>query len=87
MKNVLYAQCKLEKTISATSKAEQTSFIPYKFAIVNNVLKLKDDNGDWDDGWVVTSVGKPVDEAYLPDAHKAVREHRKNTGDALPKRG
>lgn len=36
-------------------------------------------------GWVVESIGPFVDGSLLPDVHKAIRKHRSNTGDSLPK--
>lgn len=59
------------------------SFIPEKFAKVDGVVKLKDSHDNWSDGWVVKSVGVLTDEP--PDYKKAIREHKKRTGDSLPK--
>lgn len=60
------------------------SFIPKKFSKVGDVVKLKDENGTWTDGWVVRSAGEPTE---LPEksVRQMIREHRKNTGDSLPK--
>ena len=47
----MYRQCLLQRDGS-----RQTSWIPEKFAILGNVIRLKD--GDvWDDGWTVVEVG------------------------------
>lgn len=45
---MLYAQCHLEK-----GNLTQVSWIPKPYAVVGSVLKLKDDNGVWENGWVV----------------------------------
>lgn len=62
-----------------------TTFLPSKFAVMGGVVKLRNEDGDWDDGWVVKSVGATVNEDFLPDSHKAIKEHRKKTGDSLKK--
>jgi hypothetical protein len=73
-----YTQCVLRK-----GDAETVSFIPSKFAKVGSVLKLED-NGQWDDGWRVISVGTTVDKVeHVPSL---IREHRKNTKDSMKNR-
>jgi hypothetical protein len=52
---------------------------------VDKVLKLRDDDGNWDNGWIVTSVGNRLPEHYLPNVNRIIKGHRKNTGDSLPK--
>lgn len=74
----LYTQCHLQHR----HKVNTVSWIPAKFAKIGAILKLKND-GVWEDGWVVVGVGATSDNP--PDAHNAVKEHRKNTGDSLPK--
>ncbi len=81
MAETKYRQCVLQRQL--TSETATTSFIPEKFANVGEVLKLKDSNGNWTDGWVVKSAGQLVDEP--PDFRKAIKSHRKRTGDSLPK--
>lgn len=60
------------------------SFIPEEYAKVGNIIKLKDQNGTWKDGcWSIISVGHKTE---MPEnINKAIREHRKKTGDSLPK--
>ena len=47
-------------------------------------MELRDNNGIWDDGWVVISVStnKTVE---TPDIHKEIRGHRNTTGDNMKK--
>jgi hypothetical protein len=78
-----YKQCGLQKTTSA-GHISQVSWIPTKYAILNQVLKLKDENDKWEDGWLVTTVGTEVIEEAI-DLHKAVKMHRKATGDSMKK--
>jgi len=61
----------------------QVTYLPEKYAVVGKPLKLKGDNGIWTNGWVVKSAGELVDEP--PDWRKAIRKHREETGDDLPK--
>ena len=65
---------------------EQTSYIPEPFCVVGKVLKLRDEDGEWNDGWIVETAGKDrVDGDRLPDYHKEIKGHRQATGDSLPK--
>jgi len=70
----------------ANGSVRTTSYIPQEFAKVGRVLRLKDDNVGWVDGWVVESVGDVIVEGdQLPDSHKAIKNHRKSTGDSTPR--
>jgi hypothetical protein len=75
-----YRQCRLQK-----ENSQQMSWIPEEFAEVNKVLKLRNEDGEWDNGWTVTSVGNRLEEHYLPNVNQMIKGHRKNTGDSLPK--
>ncbi len=67
-----------------TGCVERVSWIPEKFAEVGKVLKIKNDDDEWVDGWVVKSASRDtIDE--LPDFGKSVRGHRGRTGDSMPK--
>lgn len=83
-KKTRYKQCKLVKTEKAEGRSHvRVSWIPEKFAVVGKVLKLKE-NDVWIDGFVVEFAGEDaIDEP--PDMNKAIRGHRKATGDSLPK--
>lgn len=54
-----YIQCKLIKK-SYDSILQQVSYIPEKFAKLNEIVSLKTDYNYWDDNWKVTSVGSYV---------------------------
>jgi hypothetical protein len=59
--------------------------LPEKYAILENVVKLKNhDTGEWSEGWKIVSVGPSTE--HPPDYRKMIRSHRDNTGDGLPKR-
>ncbi len=76
-----YAQCTLTR-----KNQIQVSFIPEKFAIKGKTLKLKNDQDEWENGWVVDSIGEFRDEDSVPDVHNSIKEHRKRTGDSMPKK-
>lgn len=85
-RNIDYVQCSMRRNIVGGSVVT-TSFIPQQFAKQGKVLKLKDDSDRWVNGWVVESVGTSVVESEsLPDYRKAIRKHRKTTGDSAPRR-
>lgn len=74
-----YRQCALER-----GNTYRISWIPARFAVVGKVLKLRD-NGVWDNGWTVTSVGAArLGALHVPGL---IRRHERATGDSLPKRG
>lgn len=84
-KQTYYKQCRLQKP-TERGVMEQTSWIPEKFATEGKVLKLKDGDGNWEDGWIVKTAGTHrLEEKMLPDYHDEIKGHRRATGDALPK--
>lgn len=84
MSKIRYRQCTLRKKLSDSSHAQQVSYIPEKFAVVGRTLKLQSpEDGEWSDGWVVVSAGEINEDP--PDAHDAIKGHRKNTGDSMRK--
>lgn len=89
-----YVQCLLckfnditPKTVKAnTTVLEQTTYLPDEFAVLNKVLKLKNDEGKWENGWIVMKVYPDSETKLIPDSHIRVKKHRKNTGDSMPKK-
>jgi hypothetical protein len=64
-----------------------TSYIPLQFAKIGKTLRLRNEQGRWVDGWVVEIVGHTiVDGDGVPNYRKAIRNHRKQTGDSLTRR-
>ncbi len=80
-KDIYYRQCKMQK-----KNMFQTSYIPEEFAKLGKFLKLRDSEGEWDDGWKVIEVSshRHLDNE-VPDSHSAIKNHRKATGDSMPK--
>lgn len=83
-KRIKYVQCSMKRTV-LHGHVRTTSYLPQRFAKVGRVVKLRNDADDeWTDGWVVEFVGSTiVDESRVPDYRKAIRSHRKLTGDSL----
>jgi hypothetical protein len=79
-----FNQCTLEKR-SGFSTLKTVSWIPSKFAEIGKTIKLKDDNGNWVDGWNVIGLGTELEEDFLPDYHSEIKAHRRATGDSLKK--
>src|SRR4051794_14557386 len=78
-----FRQCRLVKK-SASGTKHTTSWLPEQFAHVGKVLKLRDDTGLWEDGWLVEEASQTrVAEDDLLDAHQGIKSHRKATGDSL----
>jgi hypothetical protein len=51
-KQVDYIQCSLKKKDS-----HHMAWIPETFAVIGKFIKIKRDDGTWDDGWEVTGDG------------------------------
>ena len=86
MKTIYFKQCQLSRKIE-TGIVRTTSYIAAKYAVVGMVLKMKNEDETWTNGWIVDAVHEPgVPEELLPDVHNQIKGHRKNTGDSLPKK-
>jgi hypothetical protein len=79
-KETFYRQCALRNGNRTT-----LSWIPERFAVPGKVLRLQRHDGAWDHGWVVEAAYSRCAEDQLLDPHRAIRRHRRNTGDDLPK--
>jgi len=77
-----YVQCVLHKDKEG-KLLKQVTYVPEKFSEIGTVLRLRNEDMSWDNGWVVTSTGAIVDDP--PDVRKGIRNHRKRTGDSLRK--
>jgi len=69
-----YRQCHLEQS-RGRATIHHTAWLPATFAVLGGVVRLRERDGDWGDGWRVTFVGPTVlsDEAV----RKAERAHLK----------
>ncbi len=81
-KTVYYRQCKLVKKIEAGTR-HQTSYLPEEFAKVGKIVKLRDDDGEWEDGWLVAEASSHrMADDEMHDSHDTIKGHRKATGDS-----
>lgn len=71
-RNELYRQCRLVKKIRG-GEAIQTSYLPAEFARVGRVVKVREPDGAWDDGWVIRVVGGSLTEEQLMVLERARR--------------
>lgn len=72
----MFQQCLLQN-----ENAVLTSFLPLKFAVVGMLLRLKNSDGVWEDGWIVKRKFSRVEAA--PDPRRSFRQHEQSTGDSL----
>jgi len=70
-----YRQCLLRR--KTETGHETTSWIPESFCIVNKVLKLKNDDGKWTNGWIVIQAGEPKPEKWVIARERDFKNHRK----------
>lgn len=77
----LYTQCTLAR-YSESLIIQLVSYLPKKFAILNNFVLLKDKD-DWIK-WKIIGIGNSLEER--PNINQIIKEHRIKTGDSLPKR-
>ena len=61
-----YRQCTLYKPCGEEARKVMVSHIPETFAQVGNVLKLKQEDNTWEDGWIVESVGVRIADKNCP---------------------
>jgi hypothetical protein len=69
-KEIMYKQCRMERVIG-TSKEVRTSWIPEKFAVENKIVKIRERDDSWSDGWKVTSASGEA----LPEKLVVHRSH------------
>jgi len=80
-RNELYRQCRLGKKIR-DGESIQTSYIPAEFAKEGRIVKLREDDGGWDDGWVIRLVGGTLTEEQLTTLELAHRRFGRATTKA-----
>ncbi len=73
-----YRQCILRRK-TATGHEQTTSWIPEPFCVVNKVLKLKNEAGEWTNGWVVLEASDPKPAEWVEGHERDYKKHRKAT--------
>ena len=77
-RNEQYRQCRLVKRLRE-GQSVQMSYIPDEFAREGRVVKLRDEAGDWDDGWVIALV-RPGSPSECARRHELA--HRRFSGES-----
>jgi len=75
----IHCQCVLEKTSiygDNEVKTQQTAWLPKRFAVVGSYLELKDNEGEWSDGWRVESLGVEMDTEEVRERSADYRKQR-----------
>jgi hypothetical protein len=80
-RNELYRQCRLVKKVR-DGEAIQTSYLPAEFAREGRIVKLREEDGGWDDGWVIRVVGGSLTEDQLAALERAHRRFEPETTKA-----
>jgi hypothetical protein len=78
-KTAFYCQCMLERVtkIEPASIVRTVTFIPSEYASLGNIVKLKNDNDEWVDGWVIREAGPPIDAVYIEERERDYKRTRK----------
>lgn len=71
---IFYTQCKLRRGTSWT-----VSIIPDRYAVKGKFLKLKDADGNWEDGWEVIDTYTKFPEDVALHNEMLWRHHREAT--------
>jgi hypothetical protein len=79
-----HVQCKLQRDIvideigNYTSEF-QTSWIPEEYAHFGNRIKLKDENGEWEEGWFVynADIEHKLESKYVNERSRDYKRTRK----------
>ncbi len=76
-RNELYRQCRLVKKIRDGEQI-QTSYIPAEFAREGRIVKVREADGGWDDGWVIRVVGGSLTKDQLIALERAHRQFERH---------
>lgn len=79
--NEIYRQCRLVKRLR-DGQSVQMSYLPEEFAREGRIVKLRNEQGDWDDGWVISLVGREMKSEDLHEIDVAHRRFQKETSKA-----
>ena len=73
MSETFYRQCRLRR-----DRTHTTSWVPEKLAQKGREVRLKKGN-EWEDGWIIESVGPRAPGGLVRDYEDQHRRHRKIT--------
>jgi hypothetical protein len=75
-KKVNYAQCALKKINS-----HHMAWIPTQFANIGKFIKIKQDDGSWDDGWEVIGVSEGIKTSEEADYNSQLYKKTRKASD------
>jgi hypothetical protein len=78
-KTKTYSQCTLRKTLNLNEYLEVVSWIPTEFVHLGNILKLKNNKGEWSDGWNIIHIGNTEEGNLVEYEERVYKRHRKMT--------
>jgi hypothetical protein len=78
-KNTNHTQCLLQRKIFPGVEVVQTSWIPEGYAVKGKFIKLKDKEGNWEDGWEVIEVFDTLPSKYVEERAKDYRTQRQGS--------
>jgi hypothetical protein len=73
---MIYAQCLLTKAIEKGC-LKTIAWIPSEFAAKGRILKLKQEDGSWNNGWMVEEVYSMHDESFVLEHERDFTKQRK----------
>lgn len=76
-----FAQCELR-----SDRTLQVAWIPARLAVTGRTIGIRNLQANCWEPWVVERVFSVQFRDLLPDSHSQIRNHRRHTGDALPKK-
>jgi hypothetical protein len=59
-KPVHYRQCRVRRSQGSGTYSEQVPYLPEAYCTRRRVLRLRDADGNWTDGWVINDSGEAV---------------------------
>ena len=76
MATEMYTQCGLRREYKPGLFSNSVAFIPTKFAIKDKFLKIKNDKGEWENGWQVTGTGATFEKSFVDFIHQDAKRMR-----------
>lgn len=71
------AQCILEKRLSDENVRWQTTWLPEKFCKLGMILRLQNEDGSWEDGFRVMSIGPFREEKAVHERSRDWKRQRR----------
>lgn len=72
-----YRQCSMRRKIAEDIYKLHVAWIPDKHAKVGKYIKIKLDDGTWEDGWEITAVWTKKDAKFVEDGERDYKKQRK----------